>query len=48
MKKYDLVIAGGGFSGLACANSASVRGLNTVVFDKKRPPNLLLRALEFS
>ena len=36
MKKYDLAIVGGSFSGLACANSASVRGLNTVVFDKKK------------
>ena len=36
MKKYDLAIVGGSFSDLACANSASVRGLNTVVFDKKK------------
>ena len=36
MKKYDLAIVGGSFSGLACANSASIRGLNTVVFDKKK------------
>jgi flavin-dependent dehydrogenase len=38
MKKYDLAIVGGSFSGLACANSASARGLSTVVFDKKSAP----------
>ena len=38
MKNYDLAIIGGSFSGLACANSASVRGLKTVLFDKKKAP----------
>ena len=33
--QYDLIIVGGSFSGLACANSAALSGLRTVVLDKK-------------
>lgn len=39
MKEYDLIIVGGSFSGLSCAKSASARGLQTVLFDKKRAPD---------
>ncbi|NIP39013.1 MAG: hypothetical protein GWO07_09820 [Candidatus Dadabacteria bacterium] len=39
MKKYDLGIIGGNFSGLSCEKSASARGLGTVLFDKKKTPD---------
>lgn len=39
MTKYDLAIIGGSFAGLSCAGAASARGLNTVVFDKKKRPD---------
>lgn len=38
MKHYDLAIIGGSFSGLACAQSASIKGLRTIVLEKKKTP----------
>jgi flavin-dependent dehydrogenase len=35
MKQVDLVIAGAGFAGLACATAAARRGLEVVVLEKK-------------
>lgn len=39
MKQYDVVIIGGSFSGLSCAQAAAARGLRTVVFDRKPSPS---------
>ncbi|MFG0257396.1 MAG: NAD(P)/FAD-dependent oxidoreductase [Phycisphaerales bacterium JB043] len=38
MSTYDLAVVGGGYAGLACAASASARGLKTVVLDRKPQP----------
>lgn len=38
MKHYDLAIVGASFSGLACAQSAAIKGLRTIVFEKKKSP----------
>ncbi len=38
MEQADLVVVGGGFAGMACAAAASVRGLRTVVLDRKPEP----------
>ncbi len=35
METYDLVVVGGGFSGLSCAQAASERGLKTLVLEQK-------------
>ena len=34
MKKYDLIVAGGGLSGVAAAVSASRRGLSVLLIEK--------------
>ncbi len=38
MQPYDVVIAGGGFSGLACAQAAAIRGARVVVLDRNAKP----------
>ena len=35
VQKYDLIIVGGSFAGLACARSAALRGLKVAVLDGK-------------
>jgi digeranylgeranylglycerophospholipid reductase len=34
-RKYDIAVVGAGFAGLACAHAAALRGLKTVVLDRK-------------
>jgi len=36
MREVDIVIAGGGFAGLACAKAAAKAGLSTVVLERKK------------
>jgi len=36
MREADLVVVGAGFAGLACARAAALRGVRTVVLDRKR------------
>src|ERR1700730_4720634 len=36
MRQYDLVIVGGGFAGLTCAQAAAARGASTVVLERKK------------
>ncbi len=36
MKRYDLIVIGGSFAGLACAQSAAGSGLKTLLLDKKK------------
>jgi len=43
MKRYDLLIAGGSFAGLACARTAALRGLNVAVIDAKPEPGARVR-----
>lgn len=43
MEEFDVIIIGGGASGLMCAASASGRGLHTVVLDGNRQPGRKLR-----
>jgi len=38
IRKYDLVIAGGSFAGLACARTAALKGLKVAVLDGKKEP----------
>ena len=38
MRKYDVVIVGGSFAGLACARTAALRGLKVAVIDAKSEP----------
>ncbi|MEM1423196.1 MAG: NAD(P)/FAD-dependent oxidoreductase [Planctomycetota bacterium] len=38
MQDADLVVVGGGYAGMACAASASARGVRTVVVDRKPEP----------
>jgi len=38
MRKFDLVIVGGSFAGLACARTAALRGLKVAVIDSKSEP----------
>jgi len=35
MKEYDLIVAGAGFSGLACAELAAKNNLNTLILERK-------------
>ncbi len=35
MKSYDLIVVGGGFAGLACAETAAKNNLNTLVLERK-------------
>ncbi|MGH6931839.1 MAG: NAD(P)/FAD-dependent oxidoreductase [Dongiaceae bacterium] len=37
-RSYDLAIVGAGFAGLVCARSAALRGLRTLVVDRKPEP----------
>ncbi|HLJ52098.1 MAG TPA: NAD(P)/FAD-dependent oxidoreductase [Rhizomicrobium sp.] len=41
--RYDLVIVGGSFAGLACARTAALRGLKVAVIDSKPEPGARLR-----
>jgi len=43
MRKFDLVIVGGSFAGLACARTAALRGLKVAVLDAKKEPGVRLR-----
>ena len=43
MRKFDLVIAGGSFAGLACARTAALRGLKVAVLDAKKEPGARVR-----
>ena len=38
MRHVDLLIVGGGFAGLTCAQAAAARGVDTVVLERKRRP----------
>src|SRR5438445_12035294 len=38
VQKFDLVIVGGSFAGLACARTAALRGLKVAVIDSKPEP----------
>lgn len=41
--RYDLVIVGGSFAGLACARTAALRGLKVAVVDRKPEPGAHIR-----
>lgn len=43
MQRYDLVIVGGSFAGLACARTAALRGLKVAVIDSKQEPSSRIR-----
>lgn len=43
MQRYDLVIVGGSFAGLACARTAALRGLKVCVIDAKPEPGARVR-----
>ncbi|HWA91298.1 MAG TPA: NAD(P)/FAD-dependent oxidoreductase [Rhizomicrobium sp.] len=43
MRKFDLVIVGGSFAGLACARTAALRGLSVAVLDAKKEPGARIR-----
>ncbi len=43
LQKFDLVIVGGSFAGLACARTAALRGLKVAVVDGKREPGAHVR-----
>ncbi|HWA03621.1 MAG TPA: NAD(P)/FAD-dependent oxidoreductase [Rhizomicrobium sp.] len=43
IRKFDLVIVGGSFAGLACARTAALRGLKTAVVDSKSEPGAHVR-----
>lgn len=43
MQRYDLVIVGGSFAGLACARTAALRGLKVCVLDAKPEPGARVR-----
>jgi flavin-dependent dehydrogenase len=43
VQKFDLVIVGGSFAGLACARTAALRGLKVAVVDGKREPGAHVR-----
>jgi len=43
IRKFDLVIAGGSFAGLACARTAALRGLKVAVIDSKKEPGARVR-----
>jgi digeranylgeranylglycerophospholipid reductase len=38
MRQYDLIIVGGGFAGLTCAQAAAARGASTIVLERKKRP----------
>jgi flavin-dependent dehydrogenase len=43
IRKFDLVIVGGSFAGLACARTAALRGLKVAVIDGKKEPGAHVR-----
>jgi len=43
IRKFDLVIVGGSFAGLACARTAALRGLKVAVLDAKKEPGARVR-----
>ena len=43
IQRYDLIIVGGSFAGLACARTAALRGLKVAVLDAKREPGARVR-----
>lgn len=43
MQRFDLVIVGGSFAGLACARTAALRGLKVAVLDTKPEPGARIR-----
>src|SRR5215467_8894837 len=43
IRKFDLVIVGGSFAGLACARTAALRGLKVAVIDSKKEPGARVR-----
>lgn len=43
IQRYDLVIVGGSFAGLACARTAALRGLKVAVIDSKPEPGARVR-----
>ena len=43
IRKFDLVIVGGSFAGLACARTAALRGLKVAVVDAKKEPGARIR-----
>jgi flavin-dependent dehydrogenase len=43
IQRYDLIIVGGSFAGLACARTAALRGLKVAVVDAKREPGARVR-----
>jgi geranylgeranyl reductase family protein len=43
VRKFDLVIVGGSFAGLACARTAALRGLKVAVVDAKKEPGARVR-----
>ncbi|HUO93656.1 MAG TPA: NAD(P)/FAD-dependent oxidoreductase [Rhizomicrobium sp.] len=43
MARYDLIVVGGSFAGLACARTAALRGLKVAVLDAKDEPGARVR-----
>jgi flavin-dependent dehydrogenase len=43
VRKFDLIIVGGSFAGLACARTAALRGLKVAVLDAKPEPGARVR-----
>ena len=43
MARYDLIVVGGSFAGLACARTAALRGLKVAVLDAKSEPGARVR-----
>src|SRR6202789_2457530 len=43
MARFDLVVVGGSFAGLACARTAALRGMKVAVLDAKKEPGARVR-----
>lgn len=43
IQRYDLIIVGGSFAGLACARTAALKGLKVAVIDAKAEPGARIR-----
>src|ERR1700749_3890351 len=43
VRKFDLVVVGGSFAGLACARTAALRGMKVAVLDAKTEPGARVR-----
>jgi flavin-dependent dehydrogenase len=43
IQRYDLIIVGGSFAGLACARTAALKGLKVAVIDAKDEPGARMR-----